>query len=368
MKRLVSVLIIFLFTLKFFSADLVTFELVQKGYEDFLNTQTEESLQEFSELLDVFQSGEYYQSVQKKSVDYKNSFEALDEAVKQILGNMDSPWLSEDNNFENLFKASDISGPFSNFLIRHYSYTTKSAFVLRASLIGILVFLMLIFVFVLLYARVKRQRQNALLQSKYILQGQENERRRISGELHDTIAQNLKIQRLQILNTKDLISENVELENQWVELFNSAEQNMSQIRDICQNLFPPNFEQQKLEWILKEFCKNTELKHKVNCTFFISKEAEVDMLSSENKLHVFRIIQESITNAVLHGNAKNIDVAVTKKMISIKDDGHGFNVSETLATQTNHFGLRSIYERTRILGAVCHIESSPEGTEVNIQF
>lgn len=368
MKRLVFVLIIFLFTLSGFAADLVTFEQVQKGYENFLNSQTEEALQEFSELLDVYRFGDYYQSVQKKSAEYKKSFETLDDTVKQILGTMESPWLSEENNLENSFRASDISGPFSNFLIRHYSYTIRSAFILRASLLAVLFFVLILFVFVLLYARVKRQRQNALLQSKYILQGQENERRRISSELHDTIAQNLKIQRLQILNAKDLIEENEQIKEQWKELFDSAEKNMIQIRDICQNLFPPNFEQQKLEWILQEFCKNTELKHKVGCTFFISKESDVDLLSSENKLHVFRIIQESVNNAVLHGNANHIDIAVTKKMISIKDDGQGFNVSETLATQTNHFGLRSIYERSRILGASCHIESSGEGTEVNIQF
>lgn len=368
MKRPVFILILVLLAFKVFPADLVTFEVVQKGYEDFLNIQSEEALQDFSELLDVFRSGDFYQSVQKKSAEYKKSFDVLDDAVKQILGNMESPWLSGENNQENSFKASDISGPFSNFLIRHYSYTTRWAFISRAILTGFLIFIFVLLIFLLLYARVKRQRQNALLQAKFILQGQESERRRISGELHDTIAQNLKIQRLQILNTKDYLPKDDFLLARWDELFSSAEQNMTQIRSVCQNLFPPNFEKQKLEWILQDFCKNTELKHNVNCTFFISKESEVDALSSENKLHVFRIIQESVNNAALHGGANNIDIAVTKKMLSVKDDGHGFNVSETLATQTNHFGLRSIYERARILGASCHITSTENGTEMNIQF
>lgn len=58
----------------------------------------------------------------------------------------------------------------------------------------------LFFIFILSYFRISRQKKLAFIQTKFILQGQESERRRISGELHDTIAQNLKIQNLQLLN------------------------------------------------------------------------------------------------------------------------------------------------------------------------
>ncbi len=366
MKRPVLFLMLFLFSLKAFSSDLVTFELVQKGYENFLNTQSEETLQEFSELLDVFRWGDYYQTVQRKSPEYKKSFDALDEAVKQILGNMESPWLSNESESESTFKASDISGPFSNFLIRHYSYTTRSAFVVRIILAAVFLFIFILLVFLLLYLRVKRQKQNALLQSKFILQGQESERRRISGELHDTIAQNLKIQNLQLLNSRDMIPENSSAGIEWDRLLESSEKNMSLIREICQNLFPPDFEKQKMDWILNEFCKNVARQRGLNITCFVSKDSTVDSLPLEKKLHVFRIIQECVNNGAVHGKCSNIDVAVTRKMISVKDDGVGFNVQETMATQSNHFGLRSIYERSRILKSSCRIESGEGGTEITI--
>lgn len=367
MKRFFAFISFFLTGTFLFSADIVSFDDLRVKYEKLLANQTIENLSNFSELLDVFQTSEFFTSVSKRRTSYKESFFVLDQKVKDTLNNFESPWISDEESNITLLEISAISEPFSNFMIQQYSYVTFSSFILKTILIVISTIFILILVFLLLYLQISRQKKLALLQTKFILQGQESERRRISGELHDTIAQNLKIQNLQLLNTKDKIPENSSVMDDWNKILEVSEENTILIHDICKNIFPPDFESQKLQWILKDFCNEIEKKSDCSCTFFVSKDCPVDSFSSENKLHIFRIIQEAVNNAVLHSECSSIDVSVTKKMISVKDDGHGFNVADFLAKQSTHFGLRSIIERSRILGATYEIKSKMnEGTEINI--
>ena len=369
MKRFFTVVYIFLLNTFLFSADIVNFDDLRIKYENLLTNQTVENLSDFSELLDVFKTSDFFTSVSKKRTSYKEAFYLLDENVKNALNVFETPWISDNESGENLINVLDISGPFSNFMIQQYTYVTYSSFIFKTLFIVISSVLILISIFVILFFRISRQKKLALMQSNFILQGQESERRRISGELHDTIAQNLKIQNLQLLNTQDMIPENSAVAKEWNKLLETSEENMLMIREICKNLFPPDFENQKLQWILKDFCMNIEKKSGCSCTLFVSKDCPVDSFSSEHKLHVFRIIQEAVNNAILHSGCKFIDISVTKKMISIKDDGHGFNVAETLSKQTGHFGLRSIIEHSRILGTSWEIKSNKaEGTEINITF
>jgi len=369
MKRFFAAVALFLAGYFLFSADIVSFDDLRMEYEKLLTEQTVENLSSFSELLDVFQTGDYFATVSRKRASYKESFCVLDQNVKNALNAFESPWISDSEYGTALFDVSEISGPFSNFMIQQYSYVTYSSFILQTVLIVLSSVFILLSIFVFLYLRISRQKKLALMQTKFILQGQESERRRISGELHDTIAQNLKIQNLQLLNAQDMISKDSPVSEEWNKILESSEENMILIRDICRNLFPPDFENQKLQWILKDFCIGIENKFSIPCRFFISKDCPVDFFEPEHKFHVFRIVQEAVNNAVLHSGCKSIDVSVTRKMISVKDDGHGFSVEETLSNQSGHFGLRSIMERARIIGAECEIKSSEaDGTEVNVVF
>lgn len=369
MKRFFAVVSVFLVSYFLFASDIVGFDDIRIKYENLLSEQTVENLSDFSEILDVFQTGDFFTSVSKKNSSYTESFFILNQNVKDALNTFESPWISDNEPDIPLINISDISGPFSNFMIQQYTYVTYSSFVLKTVLIVLFSIFVLFFIFILLYFRISRQKKLAFIQTKFILQGQESERRRISGELHDTIAQNLKIQNLQLLNAQDMIPDNSSVTKEWNKILETSEENMILIREICKNLFPPDFENQKLQWILKDFCLGIENKFNISCTFFVSKDCPVDSFNSDFKLHVFRIIQEAVNNAVFHSNCKSIDVSVTKKMISIKDDGQGFNVAETLSKQNSHFGLRSIIERSRILDASYEIISAKnEGTEINIIF
>jgi signal transduction histidine kinase len=93
-------------------------------------------------------------------------------------------------------------------------------------------------------------------------------------------------------------------------------------------------------------------------------------LSNEQQLTIFRIMQECLTNIVKHAKASrvqvNVDCQKNGLQMHIKDDGIGFNLSQT---PRNHYGLINIKERARKVGGTVEIQSSPgEGTHVDLSI
>ena len=97
---------------------------------------------------------------------------------------------------------------------------------------------------------------------------------------------------------------------------------------------------------------------------------EVDgLLSAEAKLHVYRIIQELLNNALKHANASEIDVQVNKAdgalFIVVEDDGTGFDQSNS----TQGLGLGNLQSRVNVLRGEMEIDSSPQrGTSVTVHI
>lgn len=87
-----------------------------------------------------------------------------------------------------------------------------------------------------------------------------------------------------------------------------------------------------------------------------------------NSLSIIRIIQEAITNAVKHGDAETITIASDDSSITISDDGCGFDLHKARQkTGTNSgIGLEGMQHRAREIGIECHINSTPNGTEVQL--
>ena len=94
-------------------------------------------------------------------------------------------------------------------------------------------------------------------------------------------------------------------------------------------------------------------------------------MSTGKQLQIFRIIQESINNALKHANASECRLSLqeneVKKTITleVKDNGNGFDV-ETKLKKNDSFGLHSITKRANAMGAEAQIESSENGTLIRI--
>jgi signal transduction histidine kinase len=192
----------------------------------------------------------------------------------------------------------------------------------------------------------------------------ETERKRIASELHDGLGQNLLI----IANRAKmgLKKEKVSLMQKEFEIISSsAIESINDVRKIAYNLHPLQIEDVGITTAIESMLKRiaTLIDNKLSFTI----ENIDDSLTEEKRIHFYRVIQETLNNAIKHSSAENIEVIVVKEEQSIraiiKDNGKGFNPD----IKKEGYGLRSLNERIKILGGQFTIDSSPgTGTIIKI--
>lgn len=185
---------------------------------------------------------------------------------------------------------------------------------------------------------------------KQILQSQEEERKRIARELHDSIGQDL------LFLKRQNEGKNSELIDPIIE----------EVRTITRNLYPTKLEVLSLQSLIGSMIENA----KTNTAIFITYDlADFTVTDTNIKLNLFRIVQEAINNILKHSKATNARVVLKyeKGVISviIKDDGIGFKLN-TSAEQT--LGLTSMKERAYIIGSSFKISSDEVGTTLEMHL
>ncbi len=195
-----------------------------------------------------------------------------------------------------------------------------------------------------------------------LLEGQENERRRITQELHDGVGQLLTAIRLRIDGTQLDTGQRKEL----VDLINET---IGEVKRISYNVMPGSLVDFGLEAALKGLCDNTARYSKLKFDFRYVREAE-HTLKFEVTVAVFRIVQEGINNILKHASATQVELNVLDKedeiYLLLKDDGKGFNPEQSNSVG---LGLRSMNERAKLLGGKVDIHSVPgEGTVIEARI
>jgi len=196
-----------------------------------------------------------------------------------------------------------------------------------------------------------------------LLEGQENERKRIVQELHDGVGQLLTVAQLRV----EMLENEPALQKEIMSLINDT---IAEVRRISYNVMPNAIVDFGLEAALNGLCENS--RKYTSLSFDFQYVREVDRaLSFEVTIAIFRIVQEGINNIIKHAKATNVDVYVLDKgdeiYVLLKDDGQGFN--EEQVSKKNGFGLRSMRERATLLNGIVEVHSNPgKGTviEVNI--
>jgi signal transduction histidine kinase len=193
--------------------------------------------------------------------------------------------------------------------------------------------------------------------SENLLLSQETERTRIAKELHDSVGQQLT-----------LIKKKAQNENK-AEISSLTNTALEEVRAISRGLFPATLKQlglsESIEQLVYDLDEETEL-------FFSSEITNIDTHFKENQtLHVYRFIQESLTNILKHSEATSVTLSVLVQQhtvdILIHDNGKGFNVSEK--SKINSLGLKTLSERIRILQGTLSIESQPnDGTIIRAEI
>ncbi len=243
-----------------------------------------------------------------------------------------------------------------------------------ATLVGVLLTMMAgaAFRIHLLRRRLERQQAAQLAFSRQILQSQESERRRIAVNLHDSLGQNLLViknqARLALQPNKD---ESV-LRQRLNEISGVASEALEEVRQITHGLRPYQLDRLGLTHAIRAAIDNVSVNSAV---LFASDVEDLDgLFDKESEIHLYRILQETLSNIVKHSGATEATVVIKRRpgavAFSIRDNGHGFEASLLSSGLKNAgFGLSGISERTRILGGTLHVDSRPgEGAIVRIEI
>ena len=234
------------------------------------------------------------------------------------------------------------------------------------------------------FAELRRTAEIERAVSAATIKMQEDERSRIYKELHDTIAQDSRSALFALQNLRRHIGGGQDARELYERIEKLEEANIENVRSVIRNIIPPDL-LGDFRTVLAEWAANVSHSSSggVNCTVSIREDADVNGLSPEQRLHIFRIMQEAVGNASRHSGADEISVLFRggtppsggrSLVLVVSDDGRGFDPSALPAELADadasggHFGIRGMRSRAELLGGSFRILSSPgEGCEVFIE-
>jgi two-component system, NarL family, sensor histidine kinase UhpB len=195
------------------------------------------------------------------------------------------------------------------------------------------------------------------------LAAQESERQRVARELHDEVGQVLTAAVLQLDHVCRAVSgaQRAEVD----EAREAVRASLEGVRDVARRLRPEALDDLGLGSALAALTNDVERRTRVRVRR--SLPVQMPQLPAEEELVVYRIVQEALTNAVRHGEARSASVTLTETgsgvEVTVVDDGRGFDV----ATARSGEGLRGMRERAVLVGATFDVSSDVDvGTTVRL--
>ena len=194
-----------------------------------------------------------------------------------------------------------------------------------------------------------------------LLEGQENERKRIVRDLHDGVGQLLTGIRLRV----QMLEQEEKLRDEIMSLINET---IVEVKRVSYNVMPNAIVDFGLEAALRGLCDNVRKYTSMSIDFNYVKEFD-HKLSFDSSIAVFRIVQEGFNNIMKHSGATHADLNVLDRehqlYLLLKDNGHGFD--EGSVNSSTGFGLHSMKERAKLLKGSLEIHSMKgEGTTLEV--
>jgi PAS domain S-box-containing protein len=210
----------------------------------------------------------------------------------------------------------------------------------------------------------KRYEEQLRKLSGQLLQVQDDERRRIARDLHDSTGQKIVALKM-FLAEKKPTARSREEQNQL------ADEILSEIRTLAHLLHPPLLEEAGLlsatRWLVDGFSSRAGIKVRLDIP------DQLDRLPSHVEIALFRVIQEALNNIHRHSGAGEAQVTIQKVkdslLLKVSDDGHGMKmpVSPSSANRALGVGLLGMRERLSQLGGRLAINSSGNGTSIEAE-
>jgi signal transduction histidine kinase len=205
-----------------------------------------------------------------------------------------------------------------------------------------------------------------------LLRTQDEERRRLGRELHDSVGQYLAVLKMGLdsLNSGATVRADDPASRQLAECLNLAEQSIKELRTMSYLLYPPMLEEMGLtmaiHWYIEGFSKRSGI------DVHLETSPALGRLPRDVELAAFRVLQESLTNVHRHSGSSTAQIRVRLQEgslhLEIKDVGMGIPADVLEASRaalgTMGVGLRSMNERVRQLGGILALRSD-QGTTVS---
>jgi two-component system, sensor histidine kinase LadS len=217
------------------------------------------------------------------------------------------------------------------------------------------------------------QRQ-ALLQatqfSHKLIQSQENERKRIAADLHDSLGQSIILIKNKVLLLKSQKDNSQQLETHLNTLVEMVTDTIQEVRNISYKLRPFQLDLLGLTHSIKSLVEEVAEVSKIS--FQIKCDPIDQVFSKDNEINIYRIVQECLNNMVKHSYATHGIILVRKTetniLLHIEDNGNGF-VYQKKPEYAQGFGITGIKERLNILGGKLSItDALPHGTIIEINI
>jgi signal transduction histidine kinase/ligand-binding sensor domain-containing protein len=230
---------------------------------------------------------------------------------------------------------------------------------------------------IIYYRRVTGLKKEFALQQEFsrrLIDSQEQERRRIATELHDSIGQELLVIKNRTYLALQIKRLNPQTQEQLDHITRIVTRSLQSVRQIARNLRPYHLDRVGLTEAIRSTLQDVAQSSTIKFDIRVDTIDAIFSATNKNEMevNVFRVVQESVNNILKHSQAKHASVAIGTSdhqlTIVIQDDGKGFDPAVINSPQSKAgLGVSGISERVRILNGSYSLESSPgAGTTVRI--
>jgi signal transduction histidine kinase len=275
------------------------------------------------------------------ALDYYLAYENIKDSIEKTLNGKLLQELQLKYNVQK--KEVELEKEKSKYLLLEQKHQDERFF--KWLTIGIALITLILVVSLISYFYSLKLREKQASFSQQLIENIEEDRLRISMDLHDDIGQSLSI-----IKSKISVSKTNKDDKSLEEELSRV---IEQTREISRNLYPSYLEKIGLVRSIARLMENIQSSTKIECSFDV--DDKVENLPLQTKTHIYRILQECTNNTIKHANATALKTSVMEKnnefVLIYQDNGIGIT-----SKQKNGLGLLSIRERAKIINGNVNFE------------
>jgi signal transduction histidine kinase len=210
--------------------------------------------------------------------------------------------------------------------------------------------------------------------SNRVLEVQEQERTRISRDLHDEVGQMLTAINVNLaVLRKALAKEDEAVVARMTDTQNLIEQTMETVHRFSRELRPAMLDDLGLLPALRSYIKSFTTRTGIAVRLDAAHAEEIERLDPERKTVLYRVVQEGLNNIAKHARAQNVEIAAhsvdRSVRLQVRDDGQGFRADSQAGSEVKRLGLLGLEERVRLVNGDFAVDSEPgRGTVLRISL